>query len=67
MTVLDTHLDTLAGERRSYSARLEALMGQPGREPEITAYLRLIDRVNDAAITLARRNCADLGRFNAGM
>ena len=67
MPDIETHLDTLAGERRFYSARLESLIGQPGREFEIAAYLRLIDHVNDAAITLARRNCAGLSRAVAGV
>ena len=63
MTALDAHLDTLASERRSYTSRLQFLIGQPGREAEINAYLRLIDQVNDAAITLARSGSVDHCRF----
>lgn len=55
MTALDLHLDALAHERRCYAARIEAIAGERGREQEISGYLGMIDRLNEAAIRLARR------------
>ena len=54
MSTLERRLEALAIERRGYSLRLQNLIGNPDREPEILAYLSMIERINDAVIELAK-------------
>jgi hypothetical protein len=55
MTALECQLDCLASERRSYTERLKTLIGQKDREPEVAAYLSMIEQINDATIRLVRQ------------
>ena len=62
---LQHQLAALAQERSGYVARLEKICIGPHRQEEVSAYLRLIERVSDAAIRLAvvsrdHRSCVQM-------
>jgi hypothetical protein len=56
---VENQLTALAQERRSYVARLKKMCSEPHRQEEVSAYLRLIERVSDAAVRLAFVSRAD--------
>ena len=55
MTAFEFELDKLSQERLIYSERLGAIAGCREREAEIAEYLVMIERINEAAVAVARQ------------
>jgi hypothetical protein len=54
MTMIEECLVALTEERKCYVDRLLCLISGAGHETEIAGYLNMINKLNDAAIRLAR-------------
>ena len=55
MTPTEIAIRNLQAERRSYVQRLSCIVDQSGSEDLVQGYIRCIDNVNHAIVTLAKQ------------